>query len=279
MLSAQHSLEDNWALRELGRCSSGRATFYWSGRPDGYEDDILIHADKNPNTTGVQRARPDAPSRSRQLVDDVPRGRVTHVIALGGVTPRRSTTRRRSRVREGWSTIAAHDGPAHRRARTVVLPATSWAEHSGTYVNAKGMRQVAEKALEPQGDQQAGLEAGRPTSRPRSGFEPTWTKLKQIRAQLTGQRGGGRRRRRRRRPSAARARSEPMTAIADRLGRRSRSSIMVMFVLNLAAILTWADRRQSAMIQDRIGPNRAVIKIFGKRVPPRGAPAHRPPTA
>jgi NADH-quinone oxidoreductase subunit H len=39
--------------------------------------------------------------------------------------------------------------------------------------------------------------------------------------------------------------------------------LMVMFVLNLAAILTWADRRQSSMIQDRIGPNRAVIKIFG----------------
>jgi NADH-quinone oxidoreductase subunit H len=42
--------------------------------------------------------------------------------------------------------------------------------------------------------------------------------------------------------------------------------IMVMFVLNLAAILTWADRRQSSMIQDRIGPNRAVIKIFGKEI-------------
>ena len=40
--------------------------------------------------------------------------------------------------------------------------------------------------------------------------------------------------------------------------------IMVMFVLNLAAILTWADRRQSSMIQDRIGPNRAVIKLFGR---------------
>src|SRR6202022_4716035 len=40
--------------------------------------------------------------------------------------------------------------------------------------------------------------------------------------------------------------------------------IMVGFVLNLAAILTWADRRQSSMIQDRIGPNRAFIKVFGK---------------
>jgi NADH-quinone oxidoreductase subunit H len=40
--------------------------------------------------------------------------------------------------------------------------------------------------------------------------------------------------------------------------------IMAGFVLNLAAILTWLDRRQSSMIQDRIGPNRAVIKLFGR---------------
>jgi NADH-quinone oxidoreductase subunit H len=43
-----------------------------------------------------------------------------------------------------------------------------------------------------------------------------------------------------------------------------KTLIMVMFVLNLAAILTWADRRQGSLIQDRIGPNRAVVKIFGK---------------
>ena len=42
--------------------------------------------------------------------------------------------------------------------------------------------------------------------------------------------------------------------------------IMVMFVLNVAAVLTWVDRRQGSMIQDRIGPNRAVIKIFGKEI-------------
>src|ERR1700679_4220099 len=39
--------------------------------------------------------------------------------------------------------------------------------------------------------------------------------------------------------------------------------IMVGFLFNVGALLTWVDRRQSAMIQDRIGPNRAVIKIFG----------------
>jgi NADH-quinone oxidoreductase subunit H len=37
--------------------------------------------------------------------------------------------------------------------------------------------------------------------------------------------------------------------------------LMVVFVLSVGALLTWVDRRQSAMIQDRIGPNRAVFKI------------------
>lgn len=37
--------------------------------------------------------------------------------------------------------------------------------------------------------------------------------------------------------------------------------IATMFVLNLAGILTWAERRQSAFMQDRLGPNRA--NVFG----------------
>src|SRR5580704_13146661 len=42
--------------------------------------------------------------------------------------------------------------------------------------------------------------------------------------------------------------------------------IVIAFTLNVAAVLTWADRRQSAMIQNRIGPNRAVIKVFGREI-------------
>src|SRR5258706_5378260 len=39
--------------------------------------------------------------------------------------------------------------------------------------------------------------------------------------------------------------------------------VVILFVINTAAILTWGERRQSAMIQDRIGPNRAVIYVPG----------------
>lgn len=36
---------------------------------------------------------------------------------------------------------------------------------------------------------------------------------------------------------------------------------VVMFAMNVAVLLTWADRRQGAAIQDRVGPNRAVIWV------------------
>jgi NADH-quinone oxidoreductase subunit H len=39
-----------------------------------------------------------------------------------------------------------------------------------------------------------------------------------------------------------------------------------LFPLILAGPLTWAERRQSAMIQDRVGPNRAAINLFGVQI-------------
>jgi NADH-quinone oxidoreductase subunit H len=41
-------------------------------------------------------------------------------------------------------------------------------------------------------------------------------------------------------------------------------AVMVGFLFNVAGLLTWYDRRGGAMMQDRIGPNRAGIRIFGK---------------
>lgn len=41
-------------------------------------------------------------------------------------------------------------------------------------------------------------------------------------------------------------------------------AVIVLFVLSFAGMLTWFDRRGGGLMQDRPGPNRAVIKIFGK---------------
>jgi NADH-quinone oxidoreductase subunit H len=41
---------------------------------------------------------------------------------------------------------------------------------------------------------------------------------------------------------------------------------VLLIILTFAPVLIWAERRQSAMIQDRVGPHRAGIKIGGKNI-------------
>jgi NADH-quinone oxidoreductase subunit H len=43
-------------------------------------------------------------------------------------------------------------------------------------------------------------------------------------------------------------------------------AVAIGICLGLAGPLTWAERRQSAMVQDRIGPNRASIRLLGKEL-------------
>jgi|HubBroStandDraft_2_1064218.scaffolds.fasta_scaffold25059_2 NADH-quinone oxidoreductase subunit G len=179
VLSAQHSLEDNWALREVGAALIGARNLYGSGHGEGYEDTILIHRDKNPNTKGVSELAPGV-KPIQTLLDDVAAGRITHVLALGSAAKLDVEPLRSAKV----VTIAAHEGPLAAVA-SVFLPATAWAEQTGTYVNSRGMHQVSEQALQPQG-------SARPAWRQLAdvatilGHEAAWRKVKQIRAQLLG---------------------------------------------------------------------------------------------
>jgi NADH-quinone oxidoreductase subunit G len=182
VLSAQHSLEDNWALRELARLA-GATAIYVTGAGPGYKDDILIDEDKNPNTAGVVGLVPGL-RPFPQLIDDIRAGRVTHVIALGGVTPRNDPEDATALgMVSTLVVVAAHEG-ALTEAAHIALPATSWAEHKGTYVNRQGLRQLGEKAIEPQGASRPAWEQLRALA-VALGLEPSWTTLKDIRAQLT----------------------------------------------------------------------------------------------
>ncbi|WP_394830852.1 2Fe-2S iron-sulfur cluster-binding protein [Pendulispora rubella] len=188
VLSAQHSLEDNWALRELAGAYLGTRAIYATGLAEGYHDAILIHEDKNPNTRGVlELASGVRPFSS--LLDDIEAGRVTHVIALGGETPADASAELGERAKHALErlqalvVIAAHEGLlAH--AAHVLLPAASWAEASGTYVNAKGIHQVTEKAIEPQGASEPAWKLVADVGQA-LGYDTSWTKLKQVRARWT----------------------------------------------------------------------------------------------
>ncbi len=197
VLSAQHSLEDNWAMRELGRLLSpsapgaAAASLYTSGAGAGYADDILIDADKNPNTAGVKELAPTAKSYL-QLLEDLRSGRISHVIALGGIAARSEPEDATALGMLGTLiVIAAHEG-ALTDAAHVVLPATSWAEHTGTYVNRQGIRQVADKSLLPQGGSRPAWELTRllAISLGLDGSALPWSKVKDIRALLVGSSAG-----------------------------------------------------------------------------------------
>ncbi|MDB4944268.1 MAG: NADH-ubiquinone oxidoreductase chain [Labilithrix sp.] len=185
VLSAQHSLEDNWAMRELARgLAGGTASLYWAGAGLGYADDILIDADKNPNTNGVKELAPEAKPFTA-LLEDLRSGRVSHVLALGGVTSRNEPEDATALGMLGTLVvIASHEG-ALTDAAHVVLPATSWAEHSGSYVNRQGIRQVAERAIFAQGGAKPAWELVRLLAAA-LGVTTSFTRLKDIRANLMG---------------------------------------------------------------------------------------------
>ena len=162
--------------------SVGTKNLYVSGAGPGYEDDILIHKDKNSNTRGVLELAPEAKA-FEALIADVTSARVTHVLALGSATPRNTSDDLGTlKGLRGLVTIASNEGPLSDAAH-VTLPAATWAEASGTYVNAKGMKQVSEKAIDLLGSARPAWEQVAQLARA-LGYETTWAKLKDIRARL-----------------------------------------------------------------------------------------------
>jgi NADH-quinone oxidoreductase subunit G len=180
VLSAQHSNEDNFALVTLAKTFLGAGDFYVSGRPLGRGDDILMSADKNPNTHGVvQIASTTAPKPFAELLDAIDGGEYAYVIALGAdleVDP--SVARSSLGKLKGVVTIAAHDGPLVRGAH-IALPASSWAEADGTYVNRQGLAQRSERALRARGDARPGWELVARLGRA-LGYAMTWKTLADV---------------------------------------------------------------------------------------------------
>jgi len=182
VLSAQHSLEDNWALRDIAS-HLGTNAFYVAAAPPGYSDTILIDSDKNSNRAGVKELSPSARS-FEDLLADIRAGRTTHVIALGasGIALNSDHDAEALRQLLGFVVVASHESALCNVAH-VVLPATSWAEQSGTYVNKKGIRQQTEQALSPQGESKPAWSIVRQLGQS-LGFDATWATLRDVRARM-----------------------------------------------------------------------------------------------
>jgi NADH-quinone oxidoreductase subunit G len=178
VLSAEHSLEDNFALLELAKDGLKTSLVYVTGRPAGQGDDVLRDADKNPNTHGVRKLAPQAKSFA-ELVKDAADGKLTHVLSLGSQTPADAAAL--AQVKH-LVVIATHVGPLTQHAK-VVLPAASWAEAEGTFINRNGLIQESERAVTPRGDSRPAFrwvhELRLALDRP-----PAWKKLGELRAAM-----------------------------------------------------------------------------------------------
>ena len=192
VLSAQHSLEDNFALVTLAKTYLGTTEFFMSGKPLGRHDDILMSADKNPNTMGVMRllsshhdGTSEPPTPPKPLSALLAAGDAYECVLALGADVEVSYDELKQLRSKKVVTIAAHDGPLTSVSR-VALPAAAWAEAPGTYVNKQGTAQESERALQPRGDAMPGwllvAKLGRAL-----GYAIAWRKLSEVRRAMAGE--------------------------------------------------------------------------------------------
>ncbi|MEM9694983.1 MAG: molybdopterin-dependent oxidoreductase, partial [Myxococcota bacterium] len=178
VLSARHSLEDNFALAWIAKRFLNVEQVFISARADGRGDDILQSADHNSNRAGVAHATGlvglDAARPLAELPEAIEKGGLQFVIALGADADGIDAGVLKAALGKlkGYISIASHESPLSAVAH-IALPASSWAEARGTYINRKGMHQRADAVLEPYGDAFPGWQLAIALARA-LGYDVTW---------------------------------------------------------------------------------------------------------
>jgi len=176
VLSAQHNCEDNFALVTLAR-AMGIQAWFLIGKPEGQGDDILRHVDKNPNTAGARAVAERELKGIEELTRAVEDGSIKHLIVMGSVWPADADSLLDKLT--SLVVIGGWQGALHEHAE-VFLPASSWAETHGIYVNAKGMAQESRRAYPGADDCQPGWKFVREVC-VGLGHEPAWNSLSSLR--------------------------------------------------------------------------------------------------
>lgn len=150
VLSALHSNEDNFVLARLAE-QLGTDKLYLAARDarlEGWEgDDILRHADPNPNRAGAHAAAGRTIEESvEDLVSDVLAGEVTAVVALGPWCGERAESLAPLRQLDTFVCLSSNEGTLPELA-SLLVPVASWAEQAGSFTNAKGITQDFERAI------------------------------------------------------------------------------------------------------------------------------------
>ncbi len=147
VLSAGHASEDNAALVKLAT-ALGTTRLYLAANGGWEGDNVLRHADNNPNRRGATQVAGKALPELSQLLPAIAAGEVAAVIALGSACREDAAALAPFARLTASVALASHQGPLSDVA-SVVIPVACHAEMEGTFVNAKGMAQRFWPAIPP----------------------------------------------------------------------------------------------------------------------------------
>jgi NADH-quinone oxidoreductase subunit G len=152
VLSAQMTNEDLYAFSRLAAECLRTDRVYLAGALEGWCDDILVSADKNPNTTGAKLIGGPTLRAASDLKRDLETGVVTALLLVGEnreIGPLDSL--------QTLVAVTAHQGPPVAAAH-VALPLAMWAEVDGSFTNRQGKVQRLYAAIAPAGQARPGWE-------------------------------------------------------------------------------------------------------------------------
>ena len=159
VMSAQSTNEDLYALARLTFDHLGLAKAYLSGLDQGWSDDILVSADKNPNTAGAMAIGAGRLRTLLDLANDLKSGAVTTLLVVGthGVLGKEGAGALPLDRLQTLVVIGTHRDAVASAAK-VALPLAVWAESDGTFTNRLGMVQRVRAAVPAAGDSLPGWE-------------------------------------------------------------------------------------------------------------------------
>jgi len=192
LLSPLASLEDLLAVALVAKEAFGISQAFVGGRPDGWEDDFLKRADENPNRKGVELVAQAFGIQLRpwtELAPAVASKRVTALWAVGTEVP--ASAAEAQAVLASLETLVAQAtnlDPVAREA-TLLLPAATYAESDGTFVNFQGRAQRFELAFFPRGAAQPHWRLAAEIGRA-AGLSTSFTGARDVFSQLGARLGG-----------------------------------------------------------------------------------------
>ena len=159
VFSAQSTNEDLYTLARLTWESLGATRAYVAGIDQGWSDNILVSADKNPNTAGALAIGNGRLKSLMDLTNDLKAGVISTLLVVGdaGVLGPAGTAALPLAKVESLILLAWKRGPLTEAAH-VALPMADWAEVDGTFTNRQGLVQRVRAAVPPAGDALPGWE-------------------------------------------------------------------------------------------------------------------------